>query len=109
MTARHNSTVCYTHAHTHTHTHTHTRLTNGSSAVKFLGRHCIAAYCYSGSGVVCLCAGHDCEPCKKAEVLEGRLVRAIETMYYKGSHWHTDFNEDTTNESASVACSNIRL
>jgi len=22
---------------------------------------------------------------------------------------HTDFNEDTTNESASVACSNIRL
>jgi len=22
---------------------------------------------------------------------------------------HTDFNEDTTNESASVACSNVRL
>jgi len=22
---------------------------------------------------------------------------------------HTDFNEDTTDESASVACSNIRL
>ena len=22
---------------------------------------------------------------------------------------HTDFNEDTTNESTSVACSNIRL
>ena len=41
-----------------------------------------------------------------------RLNRAqeIETSLQKiWKSQHTDFNEDTTNESASVACNNIRL
>jgi len=37
----------------------------------------------------------------------GRAIRASLQKIEKSQH--TDFNEDTTNESASVACSNVRL
>jgi len=36
----------------------------------------------------------------------GQAIGAAENME---KSQHTDFNEDTTNESASVACSNVRL
>ena len=37
----------------------------------------------------------------------GQAIKASLQKIWKSQH--TDFNEDTTNESASVACSNIRL
>ena len=37
----------------------------------------------------------------------GQAIEASLQKIWKSQH--TDFNEDTTNESASVACSNIRL
>ena len=37
----------------------------------------------------------------------GQAIEASLQKIWKSQH--TDFNEDTTNEDASVACSNIRL
>ena len=38
---------------------------------------------------------------------EQAIAASLQKIWKKSQH--TDFNEDTTNESASVACSNIRL
>jgi len=42
------------------------------------------------------------------QVKQGAGDRVITAENMEKSQ-HTDFNEDTTNESASVACSNVRL
>jgi len=42
------------------------------------------------------------------QVKQGAGDRGINTKNMENSQ-HTDFNEDTTNESASVVCSNARL
>jgi len=77
---------------------------------------------FVGLGVCCGAVAAERLPCSNRSISPAR--RAHDGIPYQGKQragdrgitaenmeksQHTDFNEDTTNESASVACSNMRL